>query len=158
MIRPATSADVGLVLSLIRELAEYERLADQVVATEALLRESLFGPRPAAEVRIAEVAGEGVGFALFFPTFSTFLGRPGIWLEDLFVRPAHRGSGLGRALLAAVAREAVARGAGRLEWSVLDWNEPALGFYRALGAAPMADWTTHRLTGDALERLADSGT
>jgi GNAT superfamily N-acetyltransferase len=152
MIRPATAADTPVIASLIRDLAEYERLADRVVFEENRLREHLFGPRPFAEVLLAE-EGEVVGFALFFPTFSTFLGRPGLWLEDLFVRPEHRGRGHGKALLAAVARQAVERGCGRLEWSVLHWNEPAHGFYRSLGAVPMDDWMLYRLGGPALAAL-----
>ena len=153
-IRPATVADVALVLTFIRDLAEYERLAHEVVATEPLLRETLFGERPGAEVVIAELDGEPVGFALFFHNFSTFLGRPGLYLEDLFVRPAARGHGVGRALLARLAAIAVERGCGRFEWSVLDWNEPAIGFYRKLGAVPLDDWTVQRVTGEALHRLA----
>jgi GNAT superfamily N-acetyltransferase len=153
-VRPATREDVPLVLALIRELAEYERLAHEVVATEAALGEHLFGPRPAAEVLIGECDGEAVGFALYFGNFSTFLARPGIYLEDLFVRPAFRGRGLGERLLVELAHLAVARGCGRLEWSVLDWNEPALGFYRRLGAVPMAEWTVQRLAGDALRAVA----
>jgi len=153
-LRPATVADVALILDLIRGLAEYERLPNEVVATEEGLRTSLFGPVPAAEVVIAEVDGIAAGFALFFHTYSTFLGRRGLWLEDLFVRPAYRGQGIGRTLLVHLAEVAVARGCGRLEWSVLDWNESAIGFYRALGAVPMDEWTTFRVTGDALRRLA----
>lgn len=153
-LRPATVADVALILDLIRGLAEYERLPNEVVATEEGLRTSLFGPVPAAEVVIAEVDGIAAGFALFFHTYSTFLGRRGLWLEDLFVRPACRGQGIGRTLLVHLAEVAVARGCGRLEWSVLDWNESAIGFYRALGAVPMDEWTTFRVTGDALRRLA----
>ena len=153
-LRVATAADAPVILGLIRELAEYERLAHEVVATEALLRRNLFGDRRVAEVLIAEDRGEPVGFALFFHNFSTFLGRPGIYLEDLFVRPAARGRGIGVALLARLARLAVERGCGRLEWSVLDWNEPAIGFYRKLGAVSMDDWTSFRLTGDALQDLA----
>lgn len=153
-LRPATVADVALILDLIRGLAEYERLPNEVVATEEGLRTSLFGPVPAAEVVIAEVDGIAAGFALFFHTYSTFLGRRGLWLEDLFVRPACRGQGIGRTLLAHLAEVAIARGCGRLEWSVLDWNESAIGFYRALGAVPMDEWTTFRVTGDALRRLA----
>lgn len=153
-IRSARPEDGLLVLSFIRELAEYERLAHEVVATEADLREWLFGPDAVAEVLLCEDGGEAVGFALFFRSFSTFLGRPGIWLEDLFVRPEHRGRGHGRALLAALARLTVDRGYGRLEWAVLDWNEPAIGFYRALGADAMDDWTTFRLTGEALQIIA----
>lgn len=154
-IRPAGPDDCGLVLALIRELAEFERLAHEVVATEAGLREHLFGAGArGAEVVLAEVDGAPVGYALFFHTFSTFLGRPGLYLEDLFVRPAHRSRGHGRRLLAHVAALAVARGCGRLEWSVLDWNARALAFYRAVGAVPMDGWTVQRLTGEALARLA----
>ena len=154
-IRPAVEADVPLVASLIRELAEYERLLHEVRLTEERLRAALFGERPYAEVAIAEDAdGEPAGFALYFHNFSTFLAQPGIYLEDLFVRPAHRGAGAGRALLEHLARLAVERGCGRLEWAVLDWNEPAIGFYRRLGARPNDDWTIFRLTGEALERLA----
>ena len=153
-IRPATVEDVALVARLIRELAEYERLADAAVASEADLREQLFGERPAAEVLVAEADGEPAGFALFFHTFSTFLGKRGLYLEDLFVRPAFRGLGLGRHLMAALARIAVQRGCGRFEWSVLDWNEPAIGFYRALGASAMDEWTVQRLQGEALRALA----
>jgi GNAT superfamily N-acetyltransferase len=153
-IRPATVADVALVLDFIPGLAEYERLPHEVVATEALLTETLFGPTPGAEVLLAELDGEPAGFALFFHNFSTFLGRRGLYLEDLFVRPAFRGRGVGRALLARLAALARARGCGRFEWSVLDWNEPAIGFYRALGAVPMEHWTVYRVTGDALDRLA----
>lgn len=153
-IRPATVEDTPLILSFIRELAEYEKLSHEVVATEEALRASLFGERPFAEVLLAFVRGEPLGFALFFHNFSTFLGKPGIYLEDLYVRPEHRGTGAGRALLARLARLAVERGCGRLEWWVLDWNEPAVGFYKRIGARAMDDWTVYRLTGDALERLA----
>ncbi|HEX5479197.1 MAG TPA: GNAT family N-acetyltransferase [Dehalococcoidia bacterium] len=153
MIRPATEADIPVIANLIRALAEYERLAVEVVLDEARLREHLFGERRYAEVLLAEDAGDVAGFALFFHNYSTFLTKPGIWLEDLFVRPAHRGRGHGRALLAALARIAVERGCGRLEWAVLDWNEPSIAFYRALGATPMADWTTYRVTGEALHTL-----
>jgi GNAT superfamily N-acetyltransferase len=153
-IRPATEADVPLILRFIRELAEYERLRHEVVATEERLRETLFGVRPAAEVVIAEDAGEPVGFALFFHNYSTFLAQPGIYLEDLYVRPEARGRGVGRALLAHLARLARERDCGRLEWWVLDWNESAIRFYRSLGAQPMSDWTVFRLTGDDLARLA----
>ena len=153
-LRPAAPADVPLVLALIRELAEYERLAHEVVATPELLERWLFGERPAAEVVVAELGGEAVGFALFFHNFSTFLAQPGIYLEDLYVRPAARRHGVGRALLAHLARLALGRGCGRLEWAVLDWNEPAIGFYRRLGAEPMHDWTVFRLTGDSLARMA----
>jgi GNAT superfamily N-acetyltransferase len=153
-IRPATADDVALVAQLVRELAEYERLGHAAVATEADLRRELFGERPAAEVLVAEVDGEPAGFALFFHSFSTFLGRRGLYLEDLFVRPAYRGLGLGRHLMAALARIAVQRGCGRFEWSVLDWNAPAIGFYRQLGATGMEEWTVQRLEGDALHALA----
>jgi GNAT superfamily N-acetyltransferase len=153
-IRPATSDDVALIAQLIRELAEYEKLAHAAVATEAGLHEQLFGERPAAEVLIAEADGAPAGFALFFHSFSTFLGKRGLYLEDLFVRPAFRGLGLGRHLMAALARIAVQRDCGRFEWSVLDWNEPAIGFYRRLGAVGMDAWTVQRLEGEALHALA----
>jgi GNAT superfamily N-acetyltransferase len=153
-IRPASVDDVALIARLIRDLAEYERLAHAAVATEAGLREQLFGERPAAEVLIAEADGEPAGFALFFHTFSTFLGKRGLYLEDLFVRPAFRGLGLGKHLMAALARIAVQRDCGRFEWSVLDWNEPAIAFYRRLGAVGMDEWTVQRLEGDALHALA----
>ncbi|HEX5414464.1 MAG TPA: GNAT family N-acetyltransferase [Chloroflexota bacterium] len=153
MIRPATAEDTATIAALIRELARYERLEDAVVLDENDLREHLFGARRYAEVLIADEAGEAVGFALFFHNYSTFLGKPGIYLEDLFVRPEHRRRGYGRELLAAIARLAVERGCGRLEWSVLDWNAPAIAFYRALGAAPLDEWTTFRLTGAALAEL-----
>lgn len=154
-IRPAAEADVPLILRFIRELAEYEQLLHEVVATEDRLRETLFGARPAAEVVIAEDDGDPLGFALFFHNYSTFLARPGLYLEDLYVRPEARGRGAGRALLAHLARLARERGCGRLEWWVLDWNEPAIRFYRSLGAQPMDDWTVFRLTGADLDRLAD---
>jgi GNAT superfamily N-acetyltransferase len=153
-IREAGREDIAQILALIRELAVYENLADQVVATEDLLSESLFGDVAIAEAFLADVDGATVGFALFFQTFSTFLARPGIYLEDLFVRPAHRGRGIGRALLERVAREAYTRRCGRLEWSVLDWNEPAIRFYKSLGAVAMDEWTGYRLTSDAIRRLA----
>jgi GNAT superfamily N-acetyltransferase len=153
-IRPAVRTDVPLILDLIRGLAAYERLAEECVATEALLDASLFGAEPGAEVLLAEVDGATVGFALFFPSYSTFLARRGIWLEDLFVRPAFRGHGIGRALLRRLGEIAVSRGGGRLEWAVLDWNESAIKFYRGLGAVPMNGWTTFRMSGYALERLA----
>ncbi len=154
VIRPAQSADVPTILHFIRCLAEYERLADRVVADEPSLHESLFGPRPYAEVLLCEVAGQPAGFALFFHNYSTFLARPGIYLEDLFVDPAYRGRGCGRALLQRLAQVACERACGRIEWSVLDWNQPAIDFYRALGAEPLDDWTTFRLAGPDLERLA----
>tara|TARA_B100000614_G_scaffold247683_1_gene254854 strand:+ start:292 stop:843 length:552 start_codon:yes stop_codon:yes gene_type:complete len=152
-IRPARREDVPLILSLIRELAEYERLSHEVQATEEMLHAALFGDRPAAEVVISEVHGESTGFALFFHNFSTFVGRPGIYLEDLYVRPAFRGRGHGKALLVHLASLARDRGCGRLEWSVLNWNAPSIAFYRSLGARPMDDWTVYRLDGEALESL-----
>jgi GNAT superfamily N-acetyltransferase len=154
MIRPATLTDVPAIGGLIRGLAEFERLSHAVTLDEDRLREHLFGPRPYAEVLLAEDAGAVVGFALFFHNYSTFCSQPGIYLEDLFVLPAHRGHGHGKALLTALARLAVERDCGRLEWAVLNWNEPALRFYRALGAVPMDEWTTYRLTGAALANLA----
>ena len=153
-IRAATPDDTYIIAELIRALAEYERLAHEVTLDERELREHLFGERPYAEVVLAEDAGDVVGFALFFHNYSTFLGKPGIYLEDLFVKPAHRGAGHGRALLAELARLAVERGCGRLEWSVLDWNEPSIAFYLSLGAVAMDEWTGYRLTGEALRRLA----
>ncbi len=153
VIRTATSDDVPTIAALIRELAEYERLSDQVVLRESDLQRRLFGEQPCAEVLMAEEKGSTVGFAVFFHNFSTFLGRPGIYLEDLFVRPAHRGKGHGKQLLLEVARIAVERGCGRLEWAVLDWNTPAMDFYRSFGAVPIYDWTIFRVTGDALEQL-----
>jgi GNAT superfamily N-acetyltransferase len=157
MIRSAVPADVPAIVALVRELAEYERLAHEVVAEESAVLEHLFGARPYAEVLMAipdDAPSELVGFALFFHNYSTFLGRPGIYLEDLYVRAGHRGSGLGRALLVRLAQLARERGCGRLEWSVLDWNEPSIEFYRALGAVAMDEWTGYRLTGDALAALA----
>jgi GNAT superfamily N-acetyltransferase len=156
-IRFATIDDTPLVLTLIRGLAEYERLAHEAVATEADIRESLFGARPAAEVLIAETNGEPAGFALFFHSFSTFLGRPGIYLEDLYVRPEFRSLGMGRALLAHLAKLAKERNCGRLEWSVLDWNEPAIRLYKGVGAVPMDEWTLYRVAGEALDKLAARG-
>jgi GNAT superfamily N-acetyltransferase len=174
-IEPATAADAPVLLELIRGLAEYEKMTAECVATEAALRESLFGARPAAEAVVAWAAGAAapaggggaaaaaaappgprtpVGFALYFHNYSTFLARRGLYLEDLFVRPEWRGRGIGKRLLAHVARVAGERGCARLEWSVLDWNEPALRFYRALGAAALDGWTVHRLVGDPLARLA----
>ena len=152
-IRAAQRGDVATILRLIRALAEYEKLSHEVVATPALLRKHLFGRRPVAEVLLAEEGGRAVGMALFFQNYSTFLGRPGIYLEDLFVEPAFRGRGIGKQLLTAIARLAVKRGCGRFEWSVLDWNTPAIEFYRSLGARPMADWTIFRVTGPALKKL-----
>lgn len=153
-LRWAEEEDVPLILDYIRELAEYEKIADGVVATEEVLAESLFGPRPAAEVILAELVGEPVGFALFFQNFSTLLGRPGVYLEDLFVRPLARGHGVGRALLAFLAALTLERGMGRLDWWVLDWNEDALRFYRELGAKAMDEWTVYRLEASALKSLA----
>jgi len=155
-VREAVESDVPLVLDLIRELADYERLLREVRITEAGLRDALFGERRHAEVLIAEApGGEALGFALFFHNFSTFLGRPGIYLEDLFVRPEHRGAGVGRALVAHLARLGAARGCGRLEWAVLNWNDAAIRFYRGLGARPASGWTVYRLEGDAFGRLVD---
>lgn len=156
MIRPATPDDVPAITELIRELAEYEKLLDQVQLDEADLHEHLFGNRPYAEVLIAEEAGTVVGLALFFHNYSTFRCRPGIYLEDLFVKPTHRGKGHGKELLLSLARLAVERGCARVEWSVLNWNEPAIGFYQSIGAVPMDEWTVYRLTGDALTRAAES--
>ncbi|HTL13611.1 MAG TPA: GNAT family N-acetyltransferase [Thermomonas sp.] len=153
-IRPATADDVPLIRQLIAELADYERLAHAAVATDDDLRAQLFGARPAAEVLIGEVDGEPAGFALFFHNFSTFLGKRGLYLEDLFVRPAARGAGLGKHLMAALARIAVQRDCGRFEWSVLDWNAPAIAFYRRLGAVGLDEWTVQRLDGEALHALA----
>ena len=155
-IRPASRDDVPLVLEFIRDLARYERLEHEVAASEAQLREALFGERRYAEVVFACSGGEPVGFALFFHNFSTFKGRPGIYLEDLFVRTEARGRGIGKQLLAHLARIAVERDCARLEWAVLDWNEPSIGFYRSLGAKPMDEWTTFRLTGEPLALLAGS--
>ena len=153
-IRPATPADLPLIAELIRALAEYEQLADEVRFEETVLGEKLLGARPYAEVLIGEVHGEPQGFALFFHNFSTFEGRPGIYLEDLFVRPEARGAGLGKALLAELARIALERDCARLEWWVLDWNEPAIGFYKSLGARAMDEWTVMRVDGAALAALA----
>ena len=153
-LRFAEAADTGLILELVRELAEYERLSHEVRADVPTLRDALFGARPAAEVVIAEHEGRPAGFALFFGNFSTFVGRPGIYLEDLFVRPAFRRLGIGRALLTWLAALAAERGCGRLEWAVLDWNKPAIDFYRTLGATPMDQWTVFRVAGPALAELA----
>ena len=153
-IEQATERDVPLILRLIKGLAEYEKMADEVTATEEGLRQSLFGPRPGAEVVIGYAGDEPAGFALFFPNYSTFLGKPGIYLEDLFVLPEWRGQGFGRQLLVHLATLASERGCGRLEWAVLNWNAPAIGFYERLGAKPMNDWTIFRVTGDALHALA----
>jgi len=157
-IEPAREQDVPLILQLITALAEYERLQQEVVATEATLHDTLFGPTPRAEAVIAYVGPEAAGFAVWFHNYSTFLGRPGLYLEDLFVRPEWRTRGVGRALLAHLARVALARGCGRMEWAVLDWNSPAIEFYRRIGARPMDEWTVYRLTGEAINRLAGDGT
>jgi GNAT superfamily N-acetyltransferase len=156
-IRPATAADIPLIAQFIRDLAEYERLAHEVRFDEAVLQAKLFGPRPYAEVLIGEIDGEPQGFALFFHNFSTFEGKPGIYLEDLFVRPEARGSGLGKALLKRLAALAVERDCARLEWSVLDWNEPSIQFYLGLGAKAMDEWTIYRVDGGALGELAKGG-
>ncbi len=155
-IRPATPDDVPLILMFLRELAAYEKLSHEVVASEADFQAALFGARPTVEAVIASLDGEAVGYALFFPNFSTFLGKPGLYLEDLYVRPAARGFGVGRELLFYLARLAVERGWGRFEWAVLDWNEPSIGFYKKLGAVPMDEWTIFRLTGEGLKKLAIS--
>ncbi len=155
-IRPAVPADVPTILQLIRDLATYERAPDDVTATEERLREVLFGAKPSAEVLIAREGDEAVGFAVFFHNFSTWLGKPGLYLEDLFIRPEKRGHGYGRALLVQLARIAKERGCGRMEWAVLDWNEPAIGFYRKLGAVPLHEWTVFRLTTDEIARLAET--
>ena len=153
-IRPATRDDVGRIHGLIRELAEYEKLTALCTGSEAELGAALFGPKSVADVLVGEVGRDIVSFALFFPTFSTFLARPGLWLEDLYVQPAHRGKGIGTQLLRAVAAIARERRCGRFEWAVLDWNAPAIGFYERLGATVMPDWRMARVTGDALVNLA----
>jgi len=153
-LRAVREQDVPQVLAFIRELAVYERLEHEVVATPELIRGALFGPRPYAECLFACLDGQPAGFALWFHNFSTFKGRPGLYLEDLYVRPAARGRGLGRRMLQELARLALARGCARFEWSVLDWNEPSIAFYRSLGAVPADDWTIYRVTGEALDRLA----
>ncbi|MEP7353461.1 MAG: GNAT family N-acetyltransferase [Acidobacteriota bacterium] len=154
-LRPATIADIPSILALIQGLAEYEKLAHTVVATEDSLRRTLFGPHPAAEVLLAIEAEHCAAFALFFPNYSTFLAKPGLYLEDLFVQPHARGRGIGLALLRRLASIAVERDYGRIEWSVLDWNEPAIRFYKRLGAVPMDEWTIFRVTGDAIKQLAE---
>jgi GNAT superfamily N-acetyltransferase len=154
-IRMAGSGDVETIAGLVRELAVYEKLEQHANATPDDFRRHLFGPRPAAEAALVEMDGQAVGFALWFSTFSTFRGQPGMYLEDIFVKPACRGRGIGKALLAAVAAKAVERGCGRLEWSVLDWNAPAIGFYRSLGARPMDEWTVYRIDEEPLRRLAE---
>ena len=152
-IRPAEPTDVPVVAELIWQLARFEKLEDEVVLTEELLRAGLFGPRPYAEAVLAEEDGEPIGFALFFHTFSTFLARPGLYLEDLFVLPEHRGRGVGRSLLSHLARLALERGCGRLEWAVLNWNKDAIRFYERLGAEPNSEWTVYRVAGEALNAL-----
>jgi GNAT superfamily N-acetyltransferase len=156
LIRAAEPGDIDTILQFIRDLADYEKLAHAVNTDRDTLARYLFGPRPMAEVLIAERQGDAIGFALFFHNFSTFEGRPGLYLEDLFVRPEARGSGAGKALLVRLAQLAVERDCARLEWSVLDWNEPAIAVYRAIGAVPMDEWTIQRLDGDALWALARS--
>jgi GNAT superfamily N-acetyltransferase len=155
-IRPATVADVPIILELIRALAEYERAPNDVVATEEILKETLFGKKPAAEVLLLFENKTAVGFAVFFHNFSTWIGRPGLYLEDLFVRPEHRGKGYGRALLIELAKIARERSCGRMEWAVVDWNEPAIQFYRKLGAKALDEWTVFRLTRDGIAKLAES--
>lgn len=154
-ISKATERDVPIILELIRGLAEYERLAAHVTATEDRIRETLFGARPAAEALLVSMDEETVGFAVFFTNYSTFLAKPGIYLEDLYVKPHARGKGAGKALLAKIAQLAVERDCGRVEWAVLDWNEPSIHFYESLGAVAMKEWTTYRLTGEPLVRLAE---
>jgi GNAT superfamily N-acetyltransferase len=158
VIRQARPGDAAVLLEMFAELAEYEHLEDELHASVDQLDDALFGERPAAEALIAELDSQTVGYALFFPTFSSFLASRGVWLEDLFVRPEHRGAGVGRALLAAVAARTHEGAGERLEWAALDWNELALGFYRSLGARTMDEWITHRLDGDGLERMAGEGT
>ncbi len=156
-LRPAVENDLDTIIELIHALAEYEREPEAVVLDRNSLRSLLFGPRPYAEVILAETGdGQSAGFALFFHNFSTWLGQPGIYLEDLFVRPIHRGRGYGKLLLAELARLAVERDCGRVEWSVLGWNEPSIAFYKGLGAVPMDEWTTYRLAGESLRQLAES--
>jgi GNAT superfamily N-acetyltransferase len=155
-IRPARVEDVPVILGLIRELATYERAPDEVTATEEQLVDVLFGEKPVAEVLLAFEGKSPVGFAVFFHNFSTWLGRPGLYLEDLFVKPEKRGKGYGRALLVDLAKVARERGCGRMEWAVLNWNEPAIKFYRALGAKPLDEWTVYRLTRDGITRLAQA--
>jgi GNAT superfamily N-acetyltransferase len=156
-IRRATPADVSLILTFIRELATYEKLAHEVVAREEDFHEALFGAHPVVEAVIASLDGEPVGYALFFANFSTFLGKPGLYLEDLYVRPEARGHGAGRALLEHLAQIAVDRKWGRFEWAVLDWNEPSINFYKKMGARAMDEWTIFRMTGEALKKLAFAG-
>ncbi len=154
-LREAQPPDLPAIVGLIRELADFEQLSHLVCVTPESLQPHLFGPRPVAEALVGEVQGRTVAFALFFTNFSTFLGRPGLYLEDLYVQPAHRGAGIGRALLQRLAATALQRGCGRFEWSVLDWNAPAIGFYERMGAAVLPDWRICRVTGPALAALAD---
>ena len=156
-LRPAKPEDTDLIVQLIHELAEFEQLAHECKAEAASIAEHLFGPQPRAEVVIAEVDDQPAGFALFFHNFSTFVSKPGLYLEDLFVRPAFRGHGIGKGLMVHLAQLALVRGCGRFEWWVLDWNQPAIDFYRRLGAEPMSEWTVQRVSGAALDRLANSG-
>jgi GNAT superfamily N-acetyltransferase len=156
-IRSATPADVPTILGFIRELAEYERMTHEVVATEAIIAESLFGPRPAAEAIIADVDGKAVGYACYFTSFSSFLGRGGVYIEDIYVQPHIRGCGIGKQLMTRIAQTAVERRCGRLEWAVLNWNEPSIAFYKSLGARAMAEWTVYRVTGVELQTLAAGG-
>ncbi|MDB5677817.1 GNAT family N-acetyltransferase [Sphingomonas bacterium] len=154
VIRPAAPGDAATVLRFAKELAEFEREPDAVVTTEAMMHDALFGAEPMAEALIADVDGQAIGFAVFFHTFSTWTGRKGIWLDDLYVTPGARGSGAGKALLRALAGICLDRDCARFEWWVLDWNDPAIGFYRSIGAQPMDEWTTQRVTGEALTKLA----
>jgi GNAT superfamily N-acetyltransferase len=155
-IASADESQVPLIIYFIRQLADYEKLLHKVEADEAQIRESLFGPKPAAEVLLAYLDGEAAGFAIFFPTYSTFLGKPGLYLEDLFVEPKFRGQGVGKALLVHLAKLTLERGGARFEWSVLNWNEPSIQFYRGLGAEPLDAWTMYRVTGEKLEKLAQT--
>ncbi|MGN6368033.1 MAG: GNAT family N-acetyltransferase [Phycisphaerae bacterium] len=156
MIRPATESDIPAILSLLRELADYEKLSHACIATEAGFRTHLFGPNPAAEAMVAVVDNHTVGYALWFRTFSTFLAKPGIYLEDVYVQPAHRGKGIGKSFLKHLATLAIARNYGRVEWSVLKWNAPSIAFYKSIGALPLEEWEMMRLTGDALKHFAAS--
>jgi GNAT superfamily N-acetyltransferase len=158
LIRPATADDVPAIIGFIHELAAYEKLLHEVKINAAQLQQHLFGPNPKVYALMAEIDGSRVGYALYFYNFSTFLGRPGMFLEDLYIQPASRGRGLGKALLARLAQIAVAEDCGRLEWSVLDWNEPSIKFYKSMGAQPMDDWTTMRMTGESLTSLAARAT
>ncbi len=155
IIRDAVATDVPEILAMIRELADYERLSHQVLATAESLAASLFGPNPCAQAMIAEIEGQPAGYAMFFYTFSTFVGKRGLFVEDVFVRPRYRRKGIGREFFRRLAQRAVQRNCGRMEFSVLDWNKPALDFYQSLGAAALTDWTIHRFTGESLQRLAD---